>query len=935
MAAKQVTATVTPEQQESYRLWIDDEWYILVDAAGRCIGKCGEGALGFIVQLSSVRDKTAVRALKIPRLVAETERENAYIAELLALELAAVRDVFDKPGDKSGLVGARDVSSPFQGTLRVERYEDARTWNGALLLVRFEKGENPYFCLVHKDHPAPHPPQAKVPKLDSSIFDQIRDVSRSSSHIAGHQQEHWSQMVFLRSQPDGEQIGPNSSTFIQANSISVFSASDALAPAQLSAGRVWYTCIPSVTYDWAPNTLQEAIGRGERGGRWSIDDHLQLVEQICKGVKVLHNKRMLHADIRPANIVYLGDAKNPTNYYLSDYGSFAHSNERPLHAETSDPEGGTIAGPVVEGERVSPFYAPERGSGRERETADTAIIVLKDTSTVCYAIAGWKSELMELGLLDEVAKPTLDADGYSRFVNDRRSMFSKEGAVESALDNGDRVQLRDYIFELNAPEEIFGNIQVFHCSPKFWTIYHDRIAISESRNWPTCFSFPIPRIIELPQWSAATDIYSLGVLCLYSVYSELLGHGPSVQQRQRVADYDETRAEGHQDNHDSEYEEFGREAIGTPERFANQDLTDVPKVQTSDKASTVKLDDDFEVMLKYMADKSLFRALWPQLEWLRFQIEEKLVEQERQNWTAEKLAKFPYQPKRELEPSDDSQSKIETSSEPRTLQSETIKVISQITSTVPGIAHLLRPLSEDANGAADIYQLGPFIFFLHFVLCCLHRQDSLDSEKLGWVADGWMKAPFCRDRHDPPKDGAAADQALLRLAQIRSLIKAGALRGLICEKTKIAPFDLRPENEIRREINELRDNARKLSEQLTHYKDREAELAERLSEYSLIQARLQQTEQELAEARGTIDSIRADLTRSCEEMETNLQAQLATNQSTLEQYRATIRALETSFNSAIKTVADANALRFAANRQAIVDEMTRQFVDVRKQISVD
>ena len=56
------------KQKQTFPLWIDDEWYILVDAQGHCESKCGEGALGFIVQLSSRRDPTFGKALKIPQL---------------------------------------------------------------------------------------------------------------------------------------------------------------------------------------------------------------------------------------------------------------------------------------------------------------------------------------------------------------------------------------------------------------------------------------------------------------------------------------------------------------------------------------------------------------------------------------------------------------------------------------------------------------------------------------------------------------------------------------------------------------------------------------------------------------------------------------------------------------------------------------------------
>jgi serine/threonine protein kinase len=930
MASEEKGSVIEGEQiDNTYRLWIDDDWYILVDAEGRCIGKCAEGALGFIVQLSSGRDESAVRALKIPRLVAETDRENAYIAELLAQELDAVRDVFDKPGGKSGLLGARDLASPLQRTIRIERIEEARQWDSALLFVRFEKGQNPFFCLMQPKEGGVFPPRANAPQIKGEFSDQIRSTSRTANPATGKPAEHWSQMVFLRvDQQRKDQETSGKIVVHAADQISIFSAADALATDRDSTAKTWYTCVPSVVYDWAPNTLQEAIGRGERGQNWSVDDHLQLMEQICKGIKVLHNKGMLHADIRPANIVYLGDPQNPTNYYLSDYGSFAHTNTRPLQAEPGPPKGGTIAGPVVEGERVSPFYAPERGSGRERETADTAIIVLKDTSAECYAIVGWKSEFIELGLLDEVSKPTRDADYYTQYINERRNQYSGDGQVERSLDRGDRVQLRDYIFELVEPEEILGNFQVFPCSPKFWTIYHGRIAIYEHRDRASCFAFPIPRVVELPQWSAATDIYSLGVLCLYSVYSELLNsNGRPVGDSSSSSDLllGETS---------TIVQSLATEgAPGSAEPFVNQPPPDVPRPHTGGKPSTVKLDQDFEVMLKYMADKSLFRALWPQLEWLRNQIETKLVERERQKWTAETLANVLFQPKPETEKASKQQDKDDTSgaAEERTLQSETVKVISQITSTVPGIEHLLPQLSDGSDSGADMYQLGPFIFFLHFVLCCLNRKDSLDQEKLGWVEEGWMKAPFCEDRHDEPRVGGAADEALARLAEIRSIIKAGALKGLTTEKNNIAKFDLRPESEIRRELNALKDDKKKLGDQLENERNERNNLAEKLKGLSNIEEELTQTKLELEATKAAKEQACSEMAQSSAAAEKKLQEKIATDQAKIAQYERVFKALESAFNAAINKVSTVSGTHFLTNRRKVVDEMTEEFVNAMKQ----
>lgn len=924
------TTVVNEQTREWYPLWLDDEWYIRVDAEGRCTGKCGEGALGFIVQLSSNRDSKAVQALKIPRLVAETERENAYIGELLSQELSAVRDVFNQPGAKTGLVGARDTTGPFQKPLRIEQLEEALEWNGALLFVRFEKGQNPYFCLVKKDREQPYPPQALTPRITAALYDQIRNTSRTSLNTPEKQAKVWSQIVFVVQTPDetAETTAPpaDMATVQQKKLLDIFNANSALSPEQASAQKTWYTCIPSVTYDWAPNTLQEAIGRGDRGGNWSIDGHLELVEQVCKGIKVLHNKGMLHADIRPANIVYLGSARDPSNYALSDYGSFAYSNAQPQQGNNQRSSDSTITGPVVEGERVSPFYAPERGAGRERETADMTIVVSPGSGPYCCVIVGWQSEFIELGLLDEVSTPKMNANEYMEFIAQRRNQYGN-ATFEHSLAPGDRVQLRDYVFELTAEEEVLGNILVFTCDQKFWTVYHGRIAIYENRSRQSCFAFPIPRIIELPQWSAATDIFSLGVLCLYSVYAELLTQ-PTVtlpNNSDQAATLTSDALTGTEADTKTEVS-----TLVTQVRFGNQKLEPIPTAQTNSKSSTVKLDEDFEVMLKYLADKSLFNAVWPQLEWLRKQIEDKLDEQQRQYWTAEQLANHAYEPKEELESvhrSQDTPVVVSVRAEKRTLQSETIKVISQITSTVPGIEHLLHPLSEQNAGAAE-YQLGPFIFFLHFVLCCLHRQNSMDEKKLDWVKEGWMTAPFCEKRDDKPTNGAA-DKALERLMKIRSIIKAGGLKGLIAEKNKIAQFDLRPENAIRADNRRLKDEKEKWATVQNELVKKADELQQTLNEKTnelqqmqkdneQYQELVQALEKSVHEAKDTQDAL-GEKTNKLQQM-----------QKENEQYFQLVQALEKSFDEAIKVVKNASPTRLSFNRPDVISEMSTLFANARK-----
>ncbi|MEZ4664280.1 MAG: hypothetical protein R2911_42660 [Caldilineaceae bacterium] len=141
---------VNGESLQYKKIWINHEWYIPVNDFGQCVGPCNEGALGFVIQLHSEVDSRQKRALKIPRLMGETPRENAYVCELMEKELAAVREVVLGTQGTRGLINA-DVTggSPLRRPINtVGGSPEAELWNGALILTRYEKGQNPYFCLL-------------------------------------------------------------------------------------------------------------------------------------------------------------------------------------------------------------------------------------------------------------------------------------------------------------------------------------------------------------------------------------------------------------------------------------------------------------------------------------------------------------------------------------------------------------------------------------------------------------------------------------------------------------------------------------------------------------------------------------------------------------------------------------------------------------------
>jgi hypothetical protein len=904
---KKQNATIDPSGK-IYKLWIHDQWYIPVDAEGRCVGVCGEGALGFIVQLLSTDDKERKVALKIPRMMAETHRENAYICGLLAQERAAVVQLFAESSNGQGINVAGLLTShitldPLRAPLTIRELRDeAINWHNALILVRFEKSQNPYFCLVKPGVDEPYPPKAKALRISNEQFKRIQELTVNQG-MAGR---YYAQTVFV-TQPESDGNGQAGGEQPAASSLVAFNITEALSPEKKATAMTWYTCLPSVGYTWAPNTLQEAIGIRSRGETWSLKKHLRLVERLCSGVKALHDKNMLHADIRPANVVHLAGPENPESYFLSDYGSFATSHIFPISRSDAEPRGNTIIGPVVEGERTSAFYAPERQSGRERETADTAIVVPQQNVGTDYVLVGWKSEFQRFGLLDNRARPKRNADGFMKFIAQERERFKDQQAPDSALHKGDRIQLRDYIFELADREQVLGNMHLFECHDLYWTVYHGKIVINENNPFTECYTFPIPRVIELPQWSAATDIYSLGAISLYSVYSDYHSRGAANQGTESEEADKEEATLNNGAVQASSVQESGQpanqESLAEAEQLieaTHHPTSQVRRVRNLSGSDT--LDKGFEAMLTYLADHSLFNAVWPRLEWLRGQIEEKLLEPGK--WTAELLATAPFKPNPKLKQrtsdydaeataNHNDTAQNEQNEKASNLKDETAKVISQITSTVPGIARLLEKQIVMLEGKPEVrYQLGPFVFFMHFVLRCLHRGENMDAEKQEWAKEAWMTVPFCRDRHEQTEKNEANGKRAVELAQERleailNIIDDGALQGLW--SNQVAAFDLRPENELRQELEELR------AESMVWGREKE-------------QARASKTHLELAVK--TLESERAALHDQLQEAHGEAQGLRQRND-----------ARTTSINRALTRLQQATLAELLGNRRTVIQEI--------------
>src|SRR5215469_7241755 len=130
----------SPSRDDEHQIWLNPSYYIRVDTAGYVIGTCAEGALGCVLQLVQAGDNRPRFALKIPRLLADTVRENANIVLVTEDEVMNALAV----GARPGLVPANAlVPEP----LRTRRFglstslnPNARAQDNHVIFVRFEKG---------------------------------------------------------------------------------------------------------------------------------------------------------------------------------------------------------------------------------------------------------------------------------------------------------------------------------------------------------------------------------------------------------------------------------------------------------------------------------------------------------------------------------------------------------------------------------------------------------------------------------------------------------------------------------------------------------------------------------------------------------------------------------------------------------------------------
>lgn len=484
------------------KLWINQNWYIPVNREGYCAGTYYEGALGIVVQLIS-RDGKGTQALKLPRLMADTLKENAYINELLIQEERCVSSVFtdDRFDRRNLLTPQHNLNNILLKPISTQfAQKDARDLDHHLVAVQFKHGRPPRFCAVsmQTDDTQNHtlfPREIQdCPLREDKVFSHVVDAARSES-------EEWSRTVAVMPEANQPAI-----VFEINNAFLLDSCKD-----------VWYVGLPCVAYLWGTSTMQEAIVLGKHAD-WSIRSRLLLISNVVSGLLSLHCRGLLHTDIRPSNIMFIGNVADPNSYYLIDYAAYnlLSAEERAERGEQGG-KGRPLLGPTIGRERSSPFHAPERRWSLEKESGDVAVIV-KDERDKLRIVVGWSRDLIQNGKVKKELKERLSSFVFEEADSDAVGMIGKLKTNEyDLLLPGDRLQLGDYIFGIEAVS-VLEDRQILLCDKHHWQIYHGKIVVESTEDFPKNW-ISIPKVIEQRQWSASTDVFGIGALFLYIVFN--------------------------------------------------------------------------------------------------------------------------------------------------------------------------------------------------------------------------------------------------------------------------------------------------------------------------------------------------------------------------------------------------------------------------------
>lgn len=794
--------------QSGQRIWLNEQHFISVDGEGYIIGTCYEGALGCVLPVQSA---TSQLALKLPRLLADTLRENAYIAQVVDSESKVVlranealrgtsSDAMDGDryrDERSGYLipvetYQSDVLRGIRQLSNVRDEDPARdeklAQHGGLLLFSFGKDRNPRVCNVKHE-------RGKLIVTPQGCERELKDLS----------DKQWERLLATRSNSYYLELPPKHPADDPVAALQLRHSTLDNTMSELHWPTFWFGGLPSILYRWANGTLQEAVSQ-MRIRAWTVADHYSLCRRVLQGLNALHSRRLIHGDIRPANIMHIGSPRIADNYHVGDYGSF---NDPVSAIGSSAPvaTGHTTAGGLGR-HRASVFYAQERRAGIERENADVALILdIKvmdpDRSPEFLVYFSWRSRVADSTMhkprselvtrLRERWRQALDVPGTIR-----------PGSVDR-LRKGDRLRVREFVFTvievIDVSEVGAGDSDnqqdpaiAYRCEQRFAHVLHERLTVwPEMSCIPDCTVIGLPNYVEIRQWSAATDMYSIGALVLYTVF---MG-GMRINPRQEPQD---TEVSGHAET-------------------------------------------QLAQMLESLSDVPSFPALWRDLDTFCHNLEHASSTKH----TGEVLA-------RQL---------VLDQPEPVDLGKFATQATNTLLRSVPHSWNVLWMFrTSDKNGDRSV-NVAHYLLFMHFVMACLHRRSHLVSER---HPPPLRDYPFCEDRCVPPGTGGPAELAAARITLLKGWLALPRFDGFVVLEKDLEKHDRRNDPQLRVAHAQLRNDHEEVK------RDRDTAVTELESTNRLLaQARTQVTEQAklLVNLRGEHDTLKREhdtFKRECDEI---------------------------------------------------------------------
>lgn len=270
-----------------------------VDEGGYFLGQCYEGALGVVLRVQE-QQEGSWRALKIPRVLADSDRENYFISALTAAELKNARRV-----------GAPPALVPLDGGLSFLQFVSVtgpvNQPQRQIILAQLHKARRPRFCAVRFDERyAVIEMRPAIPELawlrndESALRDILEGAVIEENEITQTiVMDEDSRAALARGLPNS-QWRPLST-----------------GRPTITARPFWFIGLPSPVYFWCEGTLEQAVRVGQRGF-WPFAEHLDLIRLVAGGLGALYRHQLIHCDLRPANIMYDTQPALPGEYRLGD-----------------------------------------------------------------------------------------------------------------------------------------------------------------------------------------------------------------------------------------------------------------------------------------------------------------------------------------------------------------------------------------------------------------------------------------------------------------------------------------------------------------------------------------------------------------------------------------------------------------------------------------